>query len=841
MSEAQFNFLDAIDSNSEKQQNITENEWNKINKDKTQILSKVSDSKKEEFELKYQELDDYFKKEWEQIHQTTVNDLKLFKESFQLESKSNNEVKNELILKYSSEYKNLQLDVVIFLDKAFSNSLDKELWNFNINKFNNKDTIEGFSKYELDQYSQILDKAMNHMNIIWSYDNFKEQYADINEKPNFLSWKWDIALANKIDLQEYILWEWDKHITNNIHDYSEEDLNGMREENFDITDSNKMKNFLVLLWIEFWDWIEDILKFIWNIPAWLIVLPRYINNRLELTDDKVDTKDEVEAQMENDMLLKENPSLILWELLWEQWIQMIKQLWKMFVSWKNWDVALMLVTIAWLVAWWAGVVKLAANWAKMNKVASIAWKVQSKANKVDDIVWWAWLWHISWDFSKWKIDKNIVIENWKLDNNKKLEKADFTENEARILMENWINWSMTQWVAKLFSWFWLAKKEGVLKSDVDWYWNILDIKKTKNTQIHLEKDNVNSSLNNWEKFWWILKKKILTVWDNYNIPKWETFNISLNQRITLKWASEATENWAIKITTWKWGIFYVKNWEFIHWNHLNKEVGFKTGNIDLKTWINENISWINISVNNKWELSLNNNWDTIKIEIINSELKIQEKTRLLRKKIKTGENLWTKFHWTKIVEKTVNVPSKSFERYNGIAKNIENLKIWDSIQIEQLFRWVFGLPKMNLEITRTIDWLKMKSAGSVIWSKIWSNLFNSKWEKLPTVRKNWWGADYSKIKLWSDEYVKNLIKYLQSDNLIKDSNYFNYDNYSPDAFDEKSIQQVLKWSGDRKSFMWKQIKWIEWKWQFPFHNKLEWFNENISDELRYLMTWDELI
>jgi hypothetical protein len=41
------------------------------------------------------------------------------------------------------------------------------------------------------------------------------------------------------------------------------------------------------------------------------VLPRYVNNRLELTDDKINTQDEVDAQMENDMLLKENPSLIL--------------------------------------------------------------------------------------------------------------------------------------------------------------------------------------------------------------------------------------------------------------------------------------------------------------------------------------------------------------------------------------------------------------------------------------------------------------------------------------------------------------------------------------------------
>jgi hypothetical protein len=61
MLKAQNELLNAIDINSEKQQNITENEWIKINKDKGTILSKVSGSKKVEFESQYQKLDEYFK------------------------------------------------------------------------------------------------------------------------------------------------------------------------------------------------------------------------------------------------------------------------------------------------------------------------------------------------------------------------------------------------------------------------------------------------------------------------------------------------------------------------------------------------------------------------------------------------------------------------------------------------------------------------------------------------------------------------------------------------------------------------------------------------------------
>jgi len=434
MSEIQNHFLEAIDINSEKQQDITENEWTKINNDKDKILSKISNSQiKAQFELKYQKLDEYFKQEWEQIHKTTWDELSFLKEAFKSDIKTNDVVKNELILKYSTEYKWLQSDVIRFINSSFNNSLNDELWDFNISKFDKKDNREWFSEYELEEYTAILDKAMSNMNILWWYAQFKDKCREVWEDPSFLSWKWDIAVANAIDLQEHVFWEWKKHIIDNIVDYSEEKLSKMRDEKFDITDSNKMKNFFVLLGLEFWEWVEDILRFIWNIGSWVVLLPRYTNNRITLSDWNIDTKNEVDAQMENDMLLEGNPSLMLWELLWEKWIQLIKQLWEMMVSWKNWDIALLLVTIAWLIAWWAGAVKLWARFARKqavmsarkagrlwrtnswrlarNKVrdwANQAWKVQRKFDKIDDIVWWAWIWHMTWAFSwVWVWDKMI--------------------------------------------------------------------------------------------------------------------------------------------------------------------------------------------------------------------------------------------------------------------------------------------------------------------------------------------------------------------------------------------------------------------------------------------------
>lgn len=89
MSKSNNNLLNAINPNSEKQKNITEVEWNKIDKDK--ILYKISNSsKKEEFEKKYNKLDIFFKQEWEQIYKTTKKDLRLFKEPFQNQDIKNN-------------------------------------------------------------------------------------------------------------------------------------------------------------------------------------------------------------------------------------------------------------------------------------------------------------------------------------------------------------------------------------------------------------------------------------------------------------------------------------------------------------------------------------------------------------------------------------------------------------------------------------------------------------------------------------------------------------------------------------------------------------------------------
>jgi hypothetical protein len=122
--------------------------------------------------------------------------------------------------------------------------------------------------------------------------------------------------------------------------------------------------------------------------------------------------------------LKENSSLMLCELLWEKWIQMLKDLFLKTDLWKNWDIAMSLVMIASLLAWGAGLAKIGSNLARKsavtnarkagrhnrtpewreyrNKFKKISWtadNIYKAATKADDIIWGAGLGHLTWAYS----------------------------------------------------------------------------------------------------------------------------------------------------------------------------------------------------------------------------------------------------------------------------------------------------------------------------------------------------------------------------------------------------------------------------------------------------------
>lgn len=688
MSENNNNFLNAINKNSDKKELITWTEWDKIYKDKNKILSNISNSdKKEDFKLKYTDIEQKFKDNNDYIHKTTTSDLKLFK--IALTTKSNNDTKKEFL----STKSNLDPKVKKFINDAFSNKLNNSLLDFNINKFNKKDNLEGLSKYEIDQYFQIIDKALNQIGILWWYDEFKKQYKNINKEPDFLSWKWDIVLANKVDLQEYIFWKWEKHLTENLHNYSEEELHFMREEKFDITDWEKMKNFIVLLWLELWDGIQDILKFLWNMPAGLILLPRYISNRAELTDDKIDNQDEVEAQMENYMLLKDNPSLMLWELLWEKGIAMIKQLWEMFVSWKNGDITMVLVTIAWLIAWWAWLVKLTAKWWKMAWIAMKSSKIVDKALKIEK---WAS------KVQKWadKVDKYINLWlGWSTEVSSvwsDLSKIDDKISKIK-LSEKLTSDQKVKKIKKL-------KEERNLLKNTDEFKNI--VKYNANIEDNVIRLNMASRLL-WNKK--LTKEQSLAIIDAHEVWKWRewatiyNYNqieiIKKSKTLSLVWFSKEEnrilmENWIV----WNYSLEFFSKIE-------NKY--FTDGKYDDTILINilENEKdWFNFIIdnnliNNIWNdlfLYLIDNWDLWENQII--ILAYGDKFSNIDPK--NLELLWSDFFsewnssWKKIIDKS-KLSNELLLKYFNIKKSWK-LSLTEVNNILWTNSW-FGFDKSKVE------------------------------------------------------------------------------------------------------------------------------------------------
>lgn len=101
--EQQNHLLQSLDVNSAEQQNISEKEWDKIKQEKDQILSLVSDSKKEKFESSYSQLDQFFQAEWEQIYVTTQEELSVLKSFFEMDKNERNILQDSLDFFWNSQ------------------------------------------------------------------------------------------------------------------------------------------------------------------------------------------------------------------------------------------------------------------------------------------------------------------------------------------------------------------------------------------------------------------------------------------------------------------------------------------------------------------------------------------------------------------------------------------------------------------------------------------------------------------------------------------------------------------------------------------------------------------
>ncbi len=378
----------------------------------------------------------------------------------------------EIESKYEWEKENIKKDVRFFIESSLWNRLYSHLWEYNIKKFD-VDWNGEIDSEEEKNYSQAMTEAISQIIIMLWVNNFSQTHYESASK------EWitnvDKKLANIVNLWKHFLWEkGEKNFSEALYQrelsIKEEELKQIKERKFDITSKESRWDLALLLFKEFWDWVEDILRFLWNIPAWIILLPRYLTYRTLTSEDNLNIQSKTDAQIKLNELVKENPSLWLIELLWEKWVEMIKKLAEMFTSWKQWDIAMLVVTIAWLLAGWAWAAKLWLNLSRKSAVnsarlawreARIAWETTSRTTRqwlkkwaqktwkfaevtgrVDDIVWGAWIGHMTGQFG-WSAEK---IKNIQESANDSHYHSNFsTEIPESLRQQNPLAWIDKSW------------------------------------------------------------------------------------------------------------------------------------------------------------------------------------------------------------------------------------------------------------------------------------------------------------------------------------------------------------------------------------------------------------
>lgn len=355
----------------------------------------------------------------------------------------------------------MQWEILQFIEDAANNKLSWGLDKFN-SKNQDKDNESGLDSFEFANFEKSVNWAIDQIiKLDWVKD-LQATYDDTNDKwwlssPD----KW---LANKLwvsdNINDLLKWwsfteEWLKKLW-----LSEEDLKKMSDNQFDITSASSWKELWILTTKELWEWAESILKLLLNVLPSIILLPRYMAYRVE--SNASDTKEAEVWQIKLDELSSQNPALEMLNLLWEKWVEMLQKLWEMVKSGKQWDIAMMLVSIAWLIAWWAWLVK---TWAKMARKEAVmsaraAWreartatwremrnsirdlwnqagKVADKANKIDDTLSWVnaikTVWKVAWWIWTNEAWKQIEAAN---DASNKVEKVTELSDKEKLYYSN---------------------------------------------------------------------------------------------------------------------------------------------------------------------------------------------------------------------------------------------------------------------------------------------------------------------------------------------------------------------------------------------------------------------
>jgi len=450
-------FLNAINKNSEAQQNITENEWGKIKAEKEDILLSIKDSKlKEKFELKYSEIDNYFADEWEQIYDVSKNEIKELKDLLVNDKEFKEKRLNNLSLYYwvdvvgieKSFNENQGLSVINILQN-YKNYIEIELVNLfewcDVSKSNKEKLIQNIkniivwelpqnSKWEnkwilnwelTEKYSKIFKSVFKSakfyilMHTSWYKEKFEKSFnKNIYFKSHVSSRLKEIEKALIIEKSDGKISSWILFNDNMIIDL--------------LSWANNDKYDRIITGFDFWEWsinnsIEnnslykvnflnekdnEIEKNIWYKMLWLSLISSF--TPLDIGFDIVDTFSPKDATL---IALKELQKKVdLW--IPEDYQLCDKNLWENALSWFA------LIPLIWNIGdVWQVLIKLKKVW-KLD-----IWLLKKSLNDV---------WNSFW-IDKWLIneilDKLEQIIEWDL----RIDKNNFKLIDKKLKKSLWID------------------------------------------------------------------------------------------------------------------------------------------------------------------------------------------------------------------------------------------------------------------------------------------------------------------------------------------------------------------------------------------------------------------
>lgn len=379
--------------------------------------------------------------------------------------------------KYAWLKENLKKDVRTFIEASFWDRLYKHLWEFNLSKFD-VDWKTWIDSVEEENYSQSISKSINQIIELWWLDKFSKIHSESDSKDWLLNF--DKYLADKVNISQF--WkDWWKNIIDWAFQKSiwltESDYKALADKKFEISSKDSWGELVMLLAKEIPNWLEDALRFFSNIPSWVILLPRYSWYRALSLDDNMSKDSKIEAEIKKEELVRENPALWLCELLWEKWVDAIKQMAAMLTSWKVWDISTLAWVIIWMVWWGLWLAKLWVNATRkwlVQQARSVwrewreAWKAWSSADTRNNlrntatVIWWAqavaqnadkfmswWVWGSAWSKEKKAEKAWDVIKDWtKIEKRTIVEWRKADKWSAEELNKNIKTEALAKWVSE---------------------------------------------------------------------------------------------------------------------------------------------------------------------------------------------------------------------------------------------------------------------------------------------------------------------------------------------------------------------------------------------------------